>query len=180
MCTNLTELWLGKNKIAKLEGLSSLKNLKILSIQSNRIIKLEGLQELYNLEELYISHNGIKKLEGLEYNKKLRVLDVASNFIQDVENIEHLTVLEEFWVSRTACTLLYRQFSSLPCFVFLANHQANNNLIDKFSQIERQLGKMKNLDTVYLEGNPVQKESGANYRRKVMLALPQVSQIDAT
>lgn len=39
---------------------------------------------------------------------------------------------------------------------------------------------MKDLDTVYLEANPLQKTAGANYRRKVMLALPQVNQIDAT
>lgn len=59
-------------------------------------------------------------------------------------------------------------------------YQANNNLIEDFSQIEAQLGKMENLDTVYLEGNPLQEQAGANYRRKVMLALPQVNQIDAT
>lgn len=58
--------------------------------------------------------------------------------------------------------------------------QANNNLIDDFSQIESQMSKMENLDTVYLEGNPLQAAAGANYRRKVMLALPQVNQIDAT
>lgn len=42
------------------------------------------------------------------------------------------------------------------------------------------MSKMANLDTVYLEGNPLQAAAGANYRRKVMLALPQVNQIDAT
>lgn len=62
----------------------------------------------------------------------------------------------------------------------LAMLQANNNLIDDFSQIESQMSKMENLDTVYLEGNPLQAAAGANYRRKVMLALPQVNQIDAT
>lgn len=61
-------LWVGKNKIAKLENLSPLKNLTLLSIQSNRIIKMEGLEELLNLEELYMSHNGIQKIEGLEKN----------------------------------------------------------------------------------------------------------------
>jgi protein phosphatase 1 regulatory subunit 7 len=81
---NLEELWLGKNKIAKLEvciafatlrsslrivqGMEALKKLKILSIQSNRIAKLEGLEELESLEQLYLSHNGIKKIEGLERN----------------------------------------------------------------------------------------------------------------
>ena len=101
--------------------MSTLRNLKILSIQSNRIVKLEGLDELENLEELYISHNGIKKLEGLDKNvslptfricsisekltdgikqTKLRVLDIGNNFIQDIENVSHLTAIEEFWVSR--------------------------------------------------------------------------------
>jgi hypothetical protein len=66
--TNLEELWLGKNKIRKLECLDTFSKLKILSIQSNRITKMEGLEGLVNLEELYLSHNGLKKIEGLEKN----------------------------------------------------------------------------------------------------------------
>lgn len=38
---------------------------------------------------------------------------------------------------------------------------------------------MPKLATVYLEGNPAQRTEGTAYRRKVMLALPQLSQIDA-
>lgn len=153
-CTKLTELWLGKNKIAKLEGMSTLRNLKILSIQSNRLTKLEGLEDLESLEEIYVSHNGIKKLEGLEKNTKLRVLDIGNNFIKDVEGISHLTELEEFW--------------------------ANNNLIDDLDKVQGQLKDKENLETVYLEGNPLQANLGVHYRRKMMLALPQVRQIDAT
>jgi protein phosphatase 1 regulatory subunit 7 len=81
---NLEELWLGKNKLTKLEvrcialswldaymiqqNLSKLSSLKILSLQSNRITKIEGLDQLANLEELYLSHNGVERLEGLENN----------------------------------------------------------------------------------------------------------------
>ncbi len=36
------------------------------------------------------------------------------------------------------------------------------------------------LDTVYFEGNPLQREAMATYRNKVKLALPQVKQIDAS
>lgn len=86
---NLEELWLGKNKITRLEvrcllvlsfgyassislkGLGTLKKLKILSIQSNRITKLEGLEELVDLDQLYLSHNGIKQIEGLEKNVRV-------------------------------------------------------------------------------------------------------------
>jgi protein phosphatase 1 regulatory subunit 7 len=83
---NLEELWLGKNKIEKLQvlpfclsmefhshllsnqNLGSLKSLKILALQSNRITKIEGLNGLENLEDLYLSHNGIGRMEGLEHN----------------------------------------------------------------------------------------------------------------
>ena len=81
---NLEQLWLGKNKITKLEvsvvhaltspdlihfqGLATLAKLRTLSLQSNRITKLENLEDLTNLEELYLSHNGVQRLEGLENN----------------------------------------------------------------------------------------------------------------
>jgi len=78
---NLEELWLGKNKITKLEGLGSLKKLKILSIQSNRITKLEGLDELEDLEQLYLSHNGIKVIEGLEHNVRIILLSLFASHL---------------------------------------------------------------------------------------------------
>ena len=37
---------------------------------------------------------------------------------------------------------------------------------------------MKTMNTIYLEGNPLAKD--VNYRRKVMLTLPHLVQIDAT
>ncbi|KAJ8589004.1 L domain-like protein [Rhizopogon salebrosus TDB-379] len=151
---NLEELWLGKNKLTKLENLSKLSSLKILSLQSNRITKIEGLDQLANLEELYLSHNGVERLEGLENNKKLRTLDAGANFIPAIENISHLVSLEELWF--------------------------NNNKIPDLRALEPQLKNMASLETIYLEGNPCQQTEGANYRRKIMLALPQVKQIDAT
>lgn len=39
---------------------------------------------------------------------------------------------------------------------------------------------MATLETVYLEGNPVQASEGTAYRRKIILMLPQISQLDAT
>jgi len=151
---NLEELWLGKNKITRLENLGSLKRLKILSIQSNRITKLEGLENLESLEELYLSHNGIERLEGLENNLKLRTLDIGNNFVKVLENVSHLSHLEELWT--------------------------NDNKISSLDDLEPQLKRISTLETIYLEGNPVQAAEGVNYRRKVTLALPQVKQLDAT
>lgn len=159
LLTNLTELWLGRNKISKLEGLETLVNLRSLSIQSNRIVKLEGLEKLIKLEELYISHNGLTKIgDGLSKNKNLKVLDVGANQIDDLSGIEGLFKLEELW--------------------------ANNNKLTTngwYSIAEAVSEKsMPSLQTIYLEGNPLQQEMGANYRRKIILSCPQIIQIDAT
>jgi protein phosphatase 1 regulatory subunit 7 len=74
--------------------------------------------------------------------------------IAAIEGISHLTELEEFWAS-------YNQISDLRA-------------------LDKQLRPLPNLETVYLEGNPCQTNDRAGYRRKVILALPQVKQIDAT
>jgi hypothetical protein len=57
--------------------------------------------------------------------------------------------------------------------------QLNQNKISTLQTLEPQLGSISTLETVYLEGNPCQK-ADVNYRRKIMLALPQLKQIDAT
>lgn len=138
------------------QHLSQLTKLKTLSIQSNRITKIENLEGLVNLEELYLSHNGLEKIEGLEKNVKLTTLDIGGNKIQVIEGVCHLNLLNEFW--------------------------ANDNQIASIGPLESQLGPSTcpDLNTVYLEGNPVQRAEGSSYRKKVMLALPQISQIDAT
>lgn len=151
---NLEELWLGKNKIAKLEGIGNLRKLKILSLQSNRITKLENLDTLTDLDQLYLSHNGLERLEGLEHNTQLTTLDVGNNFIPAIENIDHLVNLEELWM--------------------------NGNKIPDLHSLDAQLRHIKTLKTLYLEANPCQTLDRAGYRRKVMLALPQLTQIDAT
>ncbi|XDA69656.1 hypothetical protein R6Z07F_000028 [Ovis aries] len=149
--TSLESLFLGKNKITKLQNLDALTNLTVLSMQSNRLTKIEGLQSLVNLRELYLSHNGIEAIEGLDNNNKLTMLDIASNRVKKIENVSHLTELQEFWM--------------------------NDNLLDCWSDLDELKGA-RSLETVYLERNPLQRDP--QYRRKVMLALPSVRQIDAT
>ena len=56
----------------------------------------------------------------------------------------------------------------------------NDNKVDTLDALEPQLKHISTLETIYLEGNPVQKKEGTAYRRKVILALPQVKQLDAT
>lgn len=74
--------------------------------------------------------------------------------IEKIENISHLTELEEFW--------------------------ASNNKIPHLHDLESQLGGLKKLETVYLEGNPCHTNDRSGYRRKVILTLPHIKQVDAT
>ncbi|KAG9011095.1 hypothetical protein FRB94_009238 [Tulasnella sp. JGI-2019a] len=151
---NLEELWLGKNKISKLENLDALSKLQILSVQSNRLVKIEGLDKLVNLRELYLSHNGIERLEGLDSNLTLETIDAGNNRIPALENLSHLKSLEELWM--------------------------NDNNIPNLHDLDSQLASTSTLKTIYLEGNPCQRNDMGGYRRKIILALPQVVQIDAT
>ncbi|KAJ4355716.1 protein phosphatase regulatory subunit Sds22 [Didymosphaeria variabile] len=152
--TGLEQLWLGKNKITELKGLDTLANLKILSIQSNRLTSFAGLSKLKNLEELYISHNAINEIAHLEENTNLRVVDISSNPIQHLKGLESLEHLQEFW--------------------------ASNCQLGDFNEVEKQLKDKEELETVYFEGNPLQKSQPVLYRNKVRLALPQIRQIDAS
>ena len=56
----------------------------------------------------------------------------------------------------------------------------NGNKIPDLLTLEEELGSLSTLTTIYLEGNPCQLDNMSGYRRKVMLALPQLKQIDAT
>lgn len=150
----MEELWLGKNKITELKGLDTLTNLKILSIQSNRLTSIAGLSKLQNLEELHISHNAIKEISGLEGNTNLRVIDISANPIEHLTGLKQLKLLQELW--------------------------ASNCKLSSFEEIEQELRDKEELETVYFEGNPLQRAQMALYRNKVRLALPQVKQIDAS
>lgn len=148
---SLLGLWLGRNKLTKIENLDSLLNLRRLGLQSNRIEAIEGLGHLSSLEELYLSHNGIKSMKGLEKLSNLRVLDLATNFIEHIEGIQELPHLKEFWI--------------------------NDNKLASFDEL-KMLQSATQLETVYLEGNPLAKDK--DYEKKTLEILPDsLEQLDA-
>ncbi|KAI9711118.1 MAG: Protein phosphatase 1 regulatory subunit sds22 [Chrysothrix sp. TS-e1954] len=151
----IKELWLGKNKITELKNLHNLQNLTTLSIQSNRLTSdsLDHLSSLPNLSELYISHNALTHIKPLAGCASLTTIDVSSNPITSIEGLSAIIGIEEVWASD--CQL------------------------EDFADIERELSDKKALNTVYFEGNPLQRRQPAVYRNKVKLALPQIRQIDA-
>lgn len=115
---------------------------------------MEGLKELPQLEELYISDNLLTSLDPLSHAPNIRILDVQNNPITSLRGVSALVRIENLWA--TSCKL------------------------DRFDELEKELGDKKELSEVYFEGNPLQKANPVLYRNKVRLALPQVSKIDAS
>jgi protein phosphatase 1 regulatory subunit 7 len=91
-------------------------------------------------------------------------LDVGNNLLKKVEKLSHLTQLEEFWVNRSE--------------IAADQMQGNQNQFDSYPDIEKEFGKLSQLETVYFEGNPIQQDP--QYRLKLKLLLPSIKQIDAT
>ena len=155
---NLEELWLGKNKIEKIEGLGRLTKLRRLDVQSNRLTRVENLEaQADTLEELYLAHNGID-VEGATCATglalpfaQLNTLDLGRNKLTDATPFAHLTSLTDLWIS--------------------------GNDIKAFEDIEP-LRALSQLDSVYLEYNPVASEF--EYRKVLEQMLPSLTQIDAT
>lgn len=55
----------------------------------------------------------------------------------------------------------------------------NDNKVDDWKEVDK-LASLGALQTLYMERNPIYGQDPASYRRKIMLALPQIKQIDAT
>lgn len=130
--------------------------MRLLALPSNRLTEISptSLSSLPSLEELYLSQNALTTISGLETNTRLRTLDISNNRITHLTNLRHLELLEEFW--------------------------ASSNQLESFQEIERELGGLEGLHTVYFEHNPLQKNAGATYRNKIRLCLKGIKQIDAT
>jgi len=65
-CLNLEELYLSHNGISKMEGLSTLVNLKVLDISSNKLTAISGIENLTRLEDLWLNDNQIASLDGID------------------------------------------------------------------------------------------------------------------
>ncbi|XP_057776511.1 protein phosphatase 1 regulatory inhibitor subunit PPP1R7 homolog isoform X2 [Salvia miltiorrhiza] len=64
-CVALEELYLSHNGIAKMEGLSTLVNLRVLDVASNKLTEINDIANLTKLEDLWLNDNQITSLDSL-------------------------------------------------------------------------------------------------------------------
>jgi protein phosphatase 1 regulatory subunit 7 len=94
--------------------------------------------------------------------------------------MSEITKLKRLKISRTSLNFKNSGYVHSPSHVLDAYIQASGNKIANLRALDSQLAVLPKLETVYLEGNPCQTNDRSGYRRKIILALPQVKQIDAT
>ncbi|CAN0878502.1 Protein phosphatase 1 regulatory inhibitor subunit PPP1R7 homolog [Linum grandiflorum] len=64
-CVSLEELYLSHNGIEKMEGLSTLVNLRVLDVSSNKLTSVDDIQNLTKLEDLWLNDNRIESLGSI-------------------------------------------------------------------------------------------------------------------
>ena len=89
-----------------------------------------------------------------------------------------LNIVGDFLLAQKMSKVDYSKYLMLLVYLDFKNVSLALQVAD-WSEIPK-LGHMKELATVYFERNPIQTHHQADYRRKLMLALPMLSQIDAT
>jgi dynein assembly factor 1 len=88
------------NALLSVEGLSHLKQLRVLYLHQNRIASLFGLSGLDHLHTLNVNVNALRSLKGVAYLPALKNLYAAKNMltsceaISDIQNLRHLNVLD--------------------------------------------------------------------------------------
>ena len=86
----LRELYLHRNDITEIRGLSSCPRLKKLWLFQNKLTRISGLHSLPELQECWLQANQISQLDGFEHNQAIETIGLAGNPIMDVDQIRKL------------------------------------------------------------------------------------------
>lgn len=193
--SNLEELYLIGNKIAKITHLRAMPKLMMLELGDNRIRALENLDQLSSLQSLWLGRNKITKIENLEPLCDLRKLSLQSNRITIIEGLSHFSRLEELYLSHNGLKSMrgvedlkslrlldlgsnqIERIEGVTHLRLLKEFWFNDNALATFDDLHL-LSEAVEIETVYLEGNPIAHDP--EYQQKVLDVLPDsLEQLDA-
>ncbi|VVB17092.1 unnamed protein product [Arabis nemorensis] len=150
--SDLEELVLRDNKLAKVPDISIFAKLLVFDVSFNEITSLQGLSKASStVKELYVSKNEVNKIMEIEHLNDLQILELGSNRLRVMENMENFTRLEELWLGRNRIKVV--DLCGLNC-------------IKKISLQSNRLTSMKGfedciaLEELYLSHNGISKMEG--------------------
>ena len=147
---NLIYLNLSGNYITEIDNLSYTNKLKVLLLGKNNIEKIKNLNALTELEILDLHCNKIKVIENLACLKKLRVLNLSNNQITSMNELVYNRNLEELNIRKNFIEII----PNMNDFQMLKRINIGKNLIKKLEYI-LEFNKLKNLQEIVLENNPI-------------------------
>ncbi|CAH8649563.1 unnamed protein product [Heterobilharzia americana] len=133
-------------------SLSTLTMCEKLSLSTNCIEKISNLNGLKNLKILSLGRNNIKNLTGLEaVGDTLEQLWISYNIIEKLKGINVLKKLKVLYMS--------------------------NNLVKDWSEFQK-LADLPALEDLLFVGNPIEENSGDNWRDEACKRLPKLKKLD--
>lgn len=112
---NCERLALSTNSIDRINPLTGMSKLKILSLGRNVIKKIEKLEDVAGtLEELWLSYNNISTLDGLSHLTNLTTLYLSNNAIKSWAELDKLADLKNLKDLLLVGNPIYDEFEKGP------------------------------------------------------------------
>lgn len=79
----------------------------MLDVSFNKIKRMNGYSTLVNLKELYFANNKIRQItEGMRNLTRLEYLELGFNRIRKIKNLEYTTNLQHLWLGKNKITTI--------------------------------------------------------------------------
>ena len=166
--TQLTNLYLWRNKLTRVNNLENLTQLTNLDLRENNLTNLEGLEKLTQLTNLKLGSNQLSDLKGLEKLVKLTNLDLEWNQLASVKKLENITQLTQLDLTINQLTDVkgLEKLTKLTVLKLGANQLSDVKSLEKLTQLKslklnenkltdvKGLEKLSNLEHLDLRLNP--------------------------
>jgi Leucine-rich repeat (LRR) protein len=157
-------LQLNYQKLASLNGIEALPNLRKASFIGNVIMEISAVNRCRNLEELSLEDNLLTKIQNLDTLILLKKLDLGRNFIKKIEGLKNLECLTQLSLEDN----LIQSLSGVEALGSIMELYIGNNKLDNLKEIAllKDLPKLIILD---ISGNTLTKE--ADFRLHIIFHL---------
>uniref|UniRef100_A0A8D0FFR3 Leucine-rich repeat and coiled-coil domain-containing protein 1 n=1 Tax=Strix occidentalis caurina TaxID=311401 RepID=A0A8D0FFR3_STROC len=171
------ELSLMDKGLKSLLEVSLSSDLHTLNVHCNCIARIEGLSHLRNLQHLDLSSNQIRRIEGLNSLANLRTLSLSCNLLTKVEGLQYLFLRNHYFV-------FFLTFSGFQCLhgtsYKISHIDLHSNCVNNINHLLQCTKGLRCLTNLTLEkngkANPVCHTAG--YRETVLQTLPQLTALD--
>lgn len=142
-CPALTELRLGRNRIADISALAYLPRLAVLTLGENRLSGISALSQLKAMTHLDLSGNRLSDVSALATLSALSWLDLSSNRIADISPLSNLGNLT--WIDLSSNRI--NDISPLANLKKLTWANLSGNLVSNLSPLS-DLANLKTLSVI--------------------------------